>query len=313
MTMKTLLVMVLASLAAVAQDDVEKWVKDLGSESFDVREKATAKLKEIGAPAAEALRKAAKESPDAEVRQRAEELLQAIAKPAPKPADKKRPVVPPGPGLRGASVQVQSVNGDTTWTISPAEGAPFTFRKTAGGAVQLDYTDGEGKEQTAKADSLEAFLKAQKDLAASFGITKEGIEFGGTKIDFDGNAGRMFRIMRAVPFKKEGDEDEEDEMDQLFRQFRIDVPAMKAAGASFEPVTEVLRSQLEIGEGQGLVVKSVGEDSAASRAGLKKHDVVLEIDGAKVAAAKSVKELLKKDSKVLVLRGGKRLLLNDTK
>ncbi len=303
--MKTLLMMTALVLPWIAQDskDVEKWIKELGSESFEAREKATVELKKIGAPALEALKKAAAESPDAEVRQRAADLIKGMEQP--KPA---KPAVPGKPGGRAASVQIQTVNGDSTYTITPAGGTPFTFRKAAGGAVQLDYADGDGKEQSVKSDSLDAFLKDHKELAAAHGITKDGINHGGATIDFDGNQLKGIRIWRAVPFKN-GDEDElEGRMQELF-----DVrSAMRAAGATFEPVTEVLRAQLDIPEGQGLVVKSVGEETVASRAGLKKHDIVLEVDGAKVSKAKELKELTK-ESKVLVLRGGKKVALNETK
>lgn len=309
--MRTMLMMAALVLPWIAQDakDAEKWIKELGSESFEAREKASAELKKIGAPALEALKKAAAESTDAEVRQRAADLVKEIEKPTPtKPA---KPAAPGRLGGRAATVQVQSINGDSTYTITPAGGTPFTFRKSAGGAVELDTTDGDGKEQSVKSDTLDAFLKDHKELAESHGITKDGINFAGASIDFDGNPMKGIRIFRAVPFKN-GDEDElEERMQELMDGFTVR-PPMRAAGATFEAVTEVLRSQLEIAEGQGLVVKSVGEDTVASRAGLKKHDIVLEVDGAKVAKSKDLKEL-KKDSKVLVLRGGKKVSLNETK
>jgi hypothetical protein len=325
--MKTLVMaaVLLTSGAVWAQDDVkqkvEQYLKDLGSDSYETREKASTELKKIGPPAVEALKKAAAESPDAEVRTRAEQLMKEIEKGASKPAaPKPGRIAPPGPGMKGASVSVQNVNGNSTITITPAGGAPFTFKKNADGPVSLDYTDGDGKEQTVKADSIEAFLKEHKELAASFGITKEGIDYGGTVVSFDGanmvQGLKGFRGWKVVPFKKGGEDDEEDEdgLEEMFgADFPFQRPAAKAAGAAWEPVSDVLRSQLEIAEGQGLVVKSVGEDTVASRAGLKKHDILLEIDGTKVTKAGQVKELLKKESKALVIRGGKRVTTGEEK
>ncbi len=308
--MKTMFVGLALAAAILWQDsaDVEKWIRELGAESFEAREKASAELRKIGAPALEALKKAAAESPDAEVRTRASDLVKELTRPAPpKPA---KPAVPQAPG-RGASVQVQQVNGDATYTITPNGGTPFTFKKTAAGPVELEYTDADGKLQNAKSDTLEAFLKDHKDLAATYGITKDGIDFDGTKIDFNGNLFKALRGFRAVPFRGfEWEEDEEDPIEG-WRNFALGRPGTRAAGATLEAVTDVLRAQLSIPEGQGIVVAKVGEDTVAARAGLRKHDILLEIDGTKVAKAKDVKDLLKKESKSVVLRGGKQVVLGE--
>src|SRR5262245_47340309 len=56
---------------------IAKQIAQLGSGNFQEREEATRALRAAGAPALEALRQAAK-SPDPEVRQRAEDLVQQI-------------------------------------------------------------------------------------------------------------------------------------------------------------------------------------------------------------------------------------------
>ncbi len=58
---------------------IARLIQQLGSNNFDEREKASKELDAIGAPALEALRKAAK-SDDAETKRRAEELAQKIEK-----------------------------------------------------------------------------------------------------------------------------------------------------------------------------------------------------------------------------------------
>jgi HEAT repeat protein len=68
---------------AVVGADREKiaaLIKQLGDETFDVREKASAQLVVFGAKAAPQLREAAKNPPEAEVKQRAEWCLQQITK-----------------------------------------------------------------------------------------------------------------------------------------------------------------------------------------------------------------------------------------
>jgi tetratricopeptide (TPR) repeat protein len=57
---------------------IERLIRQLGSASFPEREAATRHLEDIGTPALEALRKAAKESADAEVRRRAEQLAEKL-------------------------------------------------------------------------------------------------------------------------------------------------------------------------------------------------------------------------------------------
>src|SRR5262245_49337450 len=64
---------------AVEPDDaaIARLVKQLGSDSFEKREEATRRLKEIGEPALDALRKAAA-SDDLEVHRRARDVSAAI-------------------------------------------------------------------------------------------------------------------------------------------------------------------------------------------------------------------------------------------
>lgn len=65
----------------VNKENIDKLIDQLGSGSFVEREKASKQLADIGLPALEALRKAAK-SEDAEVRKRAEEILPRIERQA---------------------------------------------------------------------------------------------------------------------------------------------------------------------------------------------------------------------------------------
>ena len=58
--------------------EIARLIQQLGSDSFQDREEASKKLADIGLPAAEALRRAAKEGTDAEVRLRAEDLLRRL-------------------------------------------------------------------------------------------------------------------------------------------------------------------------------------------------------------------------------------------
>jgi len=61
----------------VSPEEIQKLVKELGHDNFHVREAATNRLAEIGRPAVPALREALRSS-DAEVRQRAQRILEGI-------------------------------------------------------------------------------------------------------------------------------------------------------------------------------------------------------------------------------------------
>jgi len=62
----------------VDEKAIRQLIQQLGDDSFDVRETADKKLAAVGEPALALLRMAAKDNPDAEVRQRATDLVRAI-------------------------------------------------------------------------------------------------------------------------------------------------------------------------------------------------------------------------------------------
>lgn len=326
--MKTLaiLTMVLGTGAAVfamqPQDEakIREAIRGLGSENFEEREKAAAELRKSGAPALEALKKAADESDDPEVRARAKRLVQEIEKPA--KAKSRAPGIRPGM----SRLTIRQSNGDTVYAINPEEGEPIEFQRSKDGAVKLTYPDGTGGQAEASAESLEKFLSEQKTLAEKYGISKEGIEYGGTRLSFGAR-----RALPAVPRLDVPElpgmpgwpdlEEFKTLREDLRRAFeelnksRTFPPDMwernffggeaTGRGLQLTPVPGVLRTQLAIPEGQGVVVESVREGSAADAAGLKRHDVILEIDGEKVSGPADVRTHLKRESSVKVLRAGK--------
>lgn len=66
-----------SSEPATDPDEIDRLIRQLGSDRFTERQKASKALEAVGEPALEALRKAAKDS-DAEVRRRANELVHTI-------------------------------------------------------------------------------------------------------------------------------------------------------------------------------------------------------------------------------------------
>ena len=277
-------------LAFAAQDDdaknIDRLIRQLGAEEFAVREKATEELRKIGKPAEEALRKTADKSDDPEVRERARTILEGLA-PKPKAQAPRR-------GVNGSSVTVQSINGDSTYKIAPGDGNPaITFHKDKAGAVKLDFADEKGESASVAAESLENFVKDHKGLAGRFGISEEGIDYGGARVSFKGG-------LQAIPFPR------------AFRAPKLlfdeddDRGALRAEGATFVKPSDALRAQVDLPENQGLVVAKIEEGGAAESAGLRKNDVLLEIDGNKVTSIRTVRDHLTKTSSLEVLRKGKR-------
>jgi membrane-associated protease RseP (regulator of RpoE activity) len=90
-------------------------------------------------------------------------------------------------------------------------------------------------------------------------------------------------------------------------------------GVFAEPPSTTLAEQLDLPKGQGLVIRQVLPDSAAAKAGLKPHDLLLEFDGKPVP--NRVEELTrlmaahKADAMVdvVVLRKGKKESIKDVK
>jgi membrane-associated protease RseP (regulator of RpoE activity) len=85
-------------------------------------------------------------------------------------------------------------------------------------------------------------------------------------------------------------------------------------GLSCVPVSAALRSQLELVDGQGLLVNSVPEDSPAGKAGLKPHDVIVKAGDAPIGSVEDLINAVQKaktdDLSVEIFRAGKATTIN---
>jgi hypothetical protein len=295
------------------QDRIQDLIRKLGSDDFATREQASEELKKAGKPAREALQKAADESDDPEIRQRAKTILEDTARAEKAPPRRMVPAPLPGrPGFQGfggSSVTVRSINGDSTYVITPGDGSPvLTFHKSAAGTVKLDYADDKGEAKSAESATLAAFVKDHKELAEKFGISEEGINYAGSRVSFKGNGLPPFALPR-FPLPPRGG--------------RVPPPPAPApaeeeegtpvAGALLGGVDDSLRAQLDIPDGQGAVVTRVTPGSVADSLGLRKNDVLLEVDGKKIASPEAAKGLITKESSAVVLRKGKKSTLSAKK
>lgn len=297
---------VAAALALGAIQDetgrIEELIRQLGAEEYAVREKASEELRKIGRAAEGALRKAA-ESEDPEVQSRARDLLRALENPAGGKKEPLRDEAQPrgGGGLPfqrsfGGSLSVKSINGDTTYTVIPSDGRPpFTLHRRADGSVRLEYEEG-GEKKAAEAPSIERFLKDHKPLAERFGITEHGIDYGGLRSGF---GRRAFRLPPPPGFQPRL-------WDLLERDDEEGGRGERAAGAVLERPSETIRAHLGLPAEGGWVVAEVEDGGAAAAAGLRRHDILLEIDGRPAASAADVRDRLPGASSVVVIRKGAR-------
>ena len=108
---------------------------------------------------------------------------------------------------------------------------------------------------------------------------------------------------------------------QMAKNLGLRVPprGVKWGGAALEPAGDALLDQLNLPAGKGMIVTSVDADSAAGKAGLKTHDLVIKVNDKSVAgdAKEMVKALGKNDPEtpvdLVVVRKGKEQTLKGVK
>jgi C-terminal processing protease CtpA/Prc len=87
-------------------------------------------------------------------------------------------------------------------------------------------------------------------------------------------------------------------------------------GVSLDPADDALRAQLGLPTGQGVLITDVVAGSPAEKAGVKKHDIVLELGGRPVASpeelARQVQAVRDTQTTVKLLRAGKPMTLQVT-
>ena len=84
-------------------------------------------------------------------------------------------------------------------------------------------------------------------------------------------------------------------------------------GVNCRPVSALLAAQLQLEPNTGLVVQSVGKDSPAAQAGIKKHDILMFAEDRELSRISDLNDVVnkagKEDTKVslTVIRGGKEI------
>jgi C-terminal processing protease CtpA/Prc len=209
---------------------------------------------------------------------------------------------------------------------APGPGTPkeetlraFSLKVTGDGHVDLTVQEKDG-EKTYSADSIDAFRKKYPDVARQYKVD------GLLRPDFGEFAKPLEEWKKA--FGEHGFREMDPELKKLlehqgdlFESFRSNRPAPdveggkavspRRLGVRLAPIGETLAEQLGLSAGKGVQIVEIESGSAAEKAGLKKHDVLVKVDGKDAdgleGGRSSVLEALKKkEFDVDLLRQGKK-------
>jgi len=317
-----------ASAPGTAQG-ADRWIRDLGSESYRTRLQAEKELRQLGAKALPQLKDAAAESQDHEVQWRARRLVRQIESGEQGLQQRHRDDA-------GGQPQVRLWGGDQQFSPSMRRQFEDLFREMeqqfgldiprarffhddffkdlqeqmqAGGAksqgmslqigpdgavrAEVKETDENGKVETKvyEAPDMQTFQQQYPDV-----LGKGGLGFG---LHVWPQNDRAFRSLllpqHSVPFVR---------MDPLRvdSDSDIDVGPMQAAEAPPEgkrlgiivrpEIPAELREHLELEDGVGLMVQEVQSGTLAETLGLRQGDIVVRIAGRQIRGTQDVQEAL---------------------
>jgi hypothetical protein len=304
----------LSSAVAVAQDaSPDKLIELLGHDEYNVREDATKKLIALGAAAIPALEKAVQDE-DVEVRMRAGRALRSIR-------EKQKKAKPAAPKVEQPKKQRPKL-GPVQPTITNANrGFEMTFANGEYVIKVTEMVDGKKVTKTFKGKSLEELKRKHPEVKNAlggarfrFGSVQPGAnQFKDLEKFFEDGWGKRgsdpLRDLRDERWKKmDGDLNAEIQRLRQWarwlavqraqrgqradpkRQARRDAEAGLLGIRARKPET-VLDAQLAL-RGKGLVVEGVQRGTVADRLGLKRYDILLELNGIAVRSAADIRPAL---------------------
>lgn len=273
----------LALLARAGDPTPDDLVGKLADESYEVREQATKDLVAMGEKAVPALEKAL-QSEDLEVRLRAGRALRAIRGGGKATGEPQAPgtseAPAPSPGLSGRSaaneVQVQVADGRVKVRVRSVENGQETVKEYEG-------------------ESIEQLKKEHPELEKSLGNLRFQV----------GPSNPMERDDFWKSLFNDEDKDLFREMEQLRRQMiedfrrrqdfglglaerQRDATALRSKlGVLADRPDPVLDDHLDL-RGRGLVVREVMEGGVAERLGLRRFDVLVQLNGVDIGTREDV-------------------------
>lgn len=194
---------------------------------------------------------------------------------------------------QGKSEPRQTSRG-MTFQLSPEGKVELTIRETRG--------SGEPTTRTYRADSIEDFKKRYPEIAREYRVdlfraSPEGPPWKGWEETFD--LDRFWDARFGTAFSP------------WMNWWPFERPArQRPFGIQIGSVGEAMASQLDLRQGEGLLVREVEEGSPAAKAGLRKHDVVLKFNATPVGDAlafrKELQDHREKGFELEIVRQGKR-------
>lgn len=301
MTMAAIVLSALLTWQGADDSKIGDLIRDLGADEYAVRERAEAELRKKGDAAIPALREAM-EGKDPERALRAHRVLKDLEK-----NDERT-------GQDGRS-------RPNAWMTYRDFGRGITFESHPDGKVELTVResnpDGGGKEtRTYRADSLEEFKKKYPELAAKVDVDNLAPKEKWTLWEDPEQIWESWRKRFAGKFAlpwfpfASGAFDGADQPEPLRKDSGKVELGKPQLGISIQKVGSALADQLGLGADEGLVILGVQPSSPAERAGLRKHDILLKVNGKSVSGPdqlrRDVEAGLKDGMDLEVLRRGKR-------
>ncbi len=295
-------------------DEIDRLIEDLGSAEAPTRRQAERRLAELGEEAVPRLRAAAYDS-DAERALAARRLLLEV--------DRRRRAAQgdlkertPVPLL--ALVYFDWARG-VYFQIDPKGRVVLTAPLRDEGTGKLEF-------HRFEAESLDAFRERFADLLGRFGLERL---VRPPRVESEDRAwwARLERWLTPEAADEEGDGEEGREdlaarleawrarhralLERFLRQWKELGADHRDAGALLGEPEPALRAHLGLEGGQGVLVLEVREGTPAARAGLRRHDVIVRVDGAPAASADRVADALERAQgdrplTLEVRRGGER-------
>lgn len=212
----------------------------------------------------------------------------------------------------------------------------YSLKVSPDGRVEMTVfdkdADGKTNERTYRAESMEQLVKEHPDLAKQYHLDRLASPRGsdspgndaaedwklrfGERWFWDKGDGEEFESwLKDAPKSLQSDELARwmAEQRELFERFRRLQPAPDGDGPKLgvliAPLGDTQAKKLGLEKSRGVVIAAVQKGSVADQAGLKRDDVVLQINGRSVTDPKFFREEVLKSSSgfdLLVFRDGKR-------
>ncbi|MHC4550264.1 MAG: HEAT repeat domain-containing protein [Planctomycetota bacterium] len=289
-----LLIPLLLAAAVLAQQatDVDDLVAKLGHDDYEVRESATQQLIDLGEKAVPALEKAL-QSEDLEVRLRAGRALRAIRGEGRKEVEETEKAAPepaPAPGRSSTSsgVEIQVLPGKVKVRIH-------------------EDVDGKKTVKEYEGASIEELKRKHPELRKHLGNLRFQLQRPGDPFDMEKFWKNWHRDFND-DFMRRWRDDARRDMERLERWLKMlqehkleDLDRSGRPGAARDrPVLgmratrpdAVLDAQLQL-QGRGLVVVAVEKDTLADALGLRRHDVLIELNGQGIEGLDGVARILR--------------------